>query len=109
MVVANGTMHGVVDGVEVFTCTAGVRVVTSLGGSLVGLVGLSPASVAVRLSAIVAGSLDSAAGPAASTAGGGAYELAQDVGPNEEWRLHVEGGALRATRVRAAPFVLPFY
>ena len=68
----------------------GVRVVTDLGGGVVGVVGIDRVPRKVTL--------ESAAGT-----------LTQLVKPNEEWAVVAgKGGSLSASLQRAAPFVEPF-
>ena len=99
-----GQMHGSKDGKRLFSCSDGVRVVSTLGGTVTGLVGIDSTAKTVALTV---------------PAGGGGAGLKQVVKPNEEWSVHTAvvaaglGGsgdrlAMAAKLSRAAPFVLPF-
>ena len=84
------TFDGARDGARLFACTAGVRVVTSLGGAVVGLVGIGSAPIDAELQV-------------------GGQTLRQRVAPNEEYAVDADAaGAMRAVLRRAAPFVRPF-
>jgi hypothetical protein len=99
-----------------------VRVVTDLEGTVVGVIGIGTAAVAVELTL-----------PAAAAAGGGGSfedptapkaQLSWQIKPNEEWAVNLTSadampaGGLAVGRVndrgfwrqlvRAAPFVMPF-
>ena len=77
--------EGTIDGKMLFVCTAGVRVVTDLGGEVIQLWGIEATTVQAEL----------------SRAGRTPQQIT--VKPNEIWRV----GAATATRARAAPFVEP--
>jgi hypothetical protein len=109
-------MIGFRDAKQVFTCTAGVRVVTDLRGTVVGVIGISTEVVAVELTLPAAGSFEDSTAPKA--------QLSWQVKPNEEWALDpssgdaMPSGGLAVARansrgfglklLRAAPFVKPF-
>eukprot|EP01050_Picozoa_sp_SAG11_P015239 SAG11_NODE_1954_length_4006_cov_1.667093_1_plen_862_part_00 len=87
-----GEMGGFVDRRRVFTASLGVRVVTSLSGKVVGLIGIDSATTTVTL---------------AVPGGGG--EVKQVIKPNEEWGVSsAAGGTMTLKRLRAAPFVKPY-
>jgi hypothetical protein len=128
------TMTGFRDGKQVFACTAGVRVVTDLEGTVVGVIGIGTAAVAVELTLPAAAVAATAAATAAAAAGGyfedptaPKAQLSWQIKPNEEWALNptsadatdaMPAGSLSVGRVndrgfqrqlvRAAPFVMPF-
>ena len=77
--------EGTIDGKMLFVCTAGVRVVTDLGGEVIQLWGIEATTVQAEL----------------SRAGRTPQQIT--VKPNEIWRV----GATTATRARAAPFIEP--
>ena len=96
--VAQGRMTGRQDGMVIFVCTpAGVRVVTTLDGGIVGVVGIAATSVSISL-----------------TSGGMGAEkysaaLHLKVQPNDEWSIVMRPHSTpNATLVRHAPFMMPF-
>jgi hypothetical protein len=115
---ATKLMIAYIDGSKVFRCTVGVRVVTSLDGSLLGLVGIAttPVDVVLTPAPAPAPALAPTLAPAPTTAKPmmASPHLSETVKPNEEWGLsygHVNGGnegELEAKLLRAAPFVTPF-
>ena len=109
----SSTMIGLHNGRELFSVTpARVRVVTSLEGEVVGLIGIDTVPQLIQLTVPPS----RRAGYAGAAAKGGLL-LQQTVKPNEEWAVDTtataDGGggahaAMRATLVRSAPFVMPF-
>ena len=94
------TMRGAMNGARLFSCSAGVRVVTGLDGTVRGLVGIDRAARHVLLTVPPPGD--------AAALGGNppALTLRAIVKPNEEWSVDVAAGSLKLSR--AAPFTLPF-
>jgi hypothetical protein len=93
-------MSGWVDGRQLFICDEGVRVVTDLGGEVVGVVGIAPRARSITLTTPTAQLVN------------------HTVRPNTEWGVTTTsassggGGESRrqmaATLRRSAPFVPPF-
>jgi hypothetical protein len=97
LIIDGPTMTGVRNGRTLFSCGVGVRVVTTYGGVVTGLVGISQAPVRVQLT---------------SPAHGSAL-VSLNVKPNEEWAVSSPTGPQSARDVttklvRSAPFVTPF-
>ena len=109
------SFSGALNGKQFFTCTAGVRVVTELGGNVVAVVGIDNVVHSVTLSINSfhqnvrgAGGGGSAAAAAAAAAAG---SVQITVNPNEVWRISVHGGSsgstVNATLAPSAPFTAP--
>ena len=96
LVVTSGGMTGLINGARVFTCTAGVRVVTTLDGVVVGLVGVSTVTVHATLTTTTTTDVLTDT-PQQAT-------MRQLVKPNTEWGLTASGPKL----LRAVPYVPPF-
>ena len=95
LVIKPGEMTGLKNGVAVFTCTAGVRVVTTLDGAVVGLVGVSTVAVHATLTTTTTDVLTGTTQRAT---------VQQIIQPNAEWGRTASGFKL----LRAAPYVAPF-
>jgi hypothetical protein len=96
---ANGSFTGSLDGRRIFECSGNTRVVTSLDGRLLGVVGAAAATVSVSIRAL-GGALPEDGGQAVSAA------TTLTVRPNQEWSL--DGSRGEGVLGRHAPFTAPF-